>query len=103
MSVELAERGLPDARVVNAFNMVGDPHRVDPDFPDGQPLMFVCGNESDAKLTAGSRIDELGWPSPVDLSGIEISRYLEPMAMAWIVHFLNQGFDPGLAFSVLRE
>jgi 8-hydroxy-5-deazaflavin:NADPH oxidoreductase len=100
---ETVQRWLPDARVVKAFNIVGNPHMVDPDFPDGKPDMFICGNDAEAKQSAGELIEQLGWPPVIDLGGIENSRYLEAMAMVWIVHFFNQGFNGNHAFSLLRK
>ncbi|MEZ5519675.1 MAG: NAD(P)-binding domain-containing protein [Gammaproteobacteria bacterium] len=100
---ETVQRWLPDARVVKAFNIVGNPHMISPDFPDGKPDMFICGNDAAAKQTAGSLIKELGWPPVIDLGGIENARYLEPLAMVWIVHFFNTGFNGNHAFKLLRK
>ncbi|RDH87129.1 MAG: DNA-binding protein [endosymbiont of Escarpia spicata] len=100
---ELVQRLLPEARVVKAFNIVGNPHMVDPDFPEGKPDMFICGNDANAKKTTGELIESLGWPPVIDLGGIENSRYLEPLAMVWIRHFFNQGFNGNHAFKLLRK
>jgi predicted dinucleotide-binding enzyme len=35
---ESVQRWLPDARVVKIFNIVGNPHIVNPDFPQRMPL-----------------------------------------------------------------
>lgn len=100
---ECIQRWLPDAHIVKAFNIVGHPHMVDPDFPDGKPDMFICGNDADAKEIAIGIIESLGWPQPIDLGRIEMSRYLEPLAMVWITHFFNNGFDGNHAFKLLRK
>lgn len=100
---ESVQRWMPDAHVVKAFNIVGNPHMVNPDFPGGKPDMFICGNDAAAKQTAGQLIEELGWPPVIDLGGIENSRYLEPLAMVWIVHFFNTGFNGDHAFKLLRK
>ncbi len=42
---EQLQRILPDAHVVKAFNIIGDTSFFRPDFPDGPPDMFICGNE----------------------------------------------------------
>ena len=52
-SGERVQAWLPDAHVVKCFNTVGAAHMVDPDFPDGPPTMFICGNDEDAKAQAG--------------------------------------------------
>jgi len=100
---ETVQRWLPDARIVKAFNIVGNPHMVNPDFPDGKPDMFICGNDAAAKQAAGVLIEALGWPPVIDLGGIKNSRYLEPLAMVWIVHFFNTGFNGNHAFKLLRK
>lgn len=100
---EQAQRWLPEARVVKAFNIVGHPHMVDPEFPEGKPDMFICGNDGAAKKTARELIESLGWPPVIDLGGIENARYLEPLAMIWIRHFFNQGFNGNHAFKLLRK
>lgn len=82
---EQVQRWLPDAKVVKCFSIVGAPLMIDPELPDGPPSMFYCGNDEDAKYIVQDLLRSVGW-SPIDLGGIESSRYLEPMAMAWIVY-----------------
>lgn len=94
---------LPEARVVKAFNIINAVHMVNPDFPDGSPDMFICGNDEAAREQVAELIGSLGWPPAVDLGDIRMSRYLEPMAMVWIVHFFRNGFDVNHAFSLLRK
>lgn len=100
---ERIQRWLPEAKVVKAFNVIGHMHMVDPDFPEGKPDMFICGNDAGAKTIADGLIHELGWPRAVDLGDITMARYLEPMAMVWITHLFNQGFNPNHAFKLLRK
>ncbi|MBI5068610.1 MAG: NADPH-dependent F420 reductase [Deltaproteobacteria bacterium] len=85
---EQVQRWAPQARVVKAFNTVGNAHMVKPQFPGGPPDMFLCGNDEPAKAAVSALCGELGWPT-VDLGGIEMSRYLEPLAMVWIVHYFR--------------
>jgi predicted dinucleotide-binding enzyme len=100
---EQVQRWLPGARVVKGFNIVGNAHFVDPDFPEGKPDMFICGNDAGAKQAADGLIQELGWPPVIDLGDITKSRYLEPMAMVWITHLFNTGFNFNHAFKLLRK
>ncbi len=85
---EEVQRWLPDSKVVKAFNTVGNPHMVNPQFPGGPPDMFICGNHLQAKGTVAALLKKFGW-SVIDIGGIEGSRYLEPLAMVWILHFFN--------------
>lgn len=82
---EQVQRAIPQSRVVKAFNTVGSPFMIDPTFDGGPPTMFVAGNDDGAKATVGSILRDFGW-DVADLGGIEASRYLEPMCMAWVVY-----------------
>jgi predicted dinucleotide-binding enzyme len=46
---EQVQRWLPESRVVKAFNMIGNPFMVRPDFPAGAPDMFICGDDQSAR------------------------------------------------------
>jgi len=100
---EQVQRWLPEARVVKWFNIVGNQHMVNPDFGGEKPDMFICGNDAAAKGTADELARELGWPPVVDLGDISKARYLEPMAMVWITHLINSGFNGNHAFKLLRK
>jgi 8-hydroxy-5-deazaflavin:NADPH oxidoreductase len=68
---------------------------VQPQFPGGPPDMFLCGNDPAAKQTVGDICTAFGWPPVIDLGGIEMARYLEPLAMIWIVYgFWDQHLEP---------
>jgi 8-hydroxy-5-deazaflavin:NADPH oxidoreductase len=81
---EHVQRALPDARVVKAFNTIGSPYFVEPSFSEGKPTMLIAGNDEAAKRTVGEVLAELGWPDPVDIGGIEGSRELEAICIAWV-------------------
>jgi predicted dinucleotide-binding enzyme len=100
---EQVQRWLPEARVVKFFNIAGNPHMVNPDFGGDKPDMFICGNDDAAKATASVLAQQLGWPPVIDLGDISKSRYLEPLAMVWITHFFNMGFNGNHAFKLLRK
>lgn len=72
------QRWLPGARVVKAFNIVGNAHMVDPDFPGGPPDMFICGDDAEAKVTVAGICASFGWPA-IDIGGLSGARVLEPM------------------------
>ncbi len=98
---ERVQRWLPDAKVVKAFNTVGNAHFFKPRFPNGPPDMFICGDDSSAKETVAGLLGELGWPS-IDVGGIEASRELEPMCILWVLSALRLG-TWNLAFKLLRK
>jgi predicted dinucleotide-binding enzyme len=81
---ERVQRALPDARVVKAFNTIGNPYFVDPSFSDGQPTMLIAGNDQSAKDTVRDVLTDFGWSSTVDIGGIEGSRELEAICIVWV-------------------
>jgi predicted dinucleotide-binding enzyme len=87
---EQIQRSIPNARVVKAFNTVGNPLFFKPELPGGPPDMFIGGNDADAKKLVSQVCNAFGW-GVIDLGGIEASRYLEPMCMAWVVHGVISG------------
>ena len=92
---------LPDARVVKAFNIVGNAHMFRPEFPGGPPDMFFCGNDGGAKQTVERILTDFGWNTS-DIGGIESSRYLEAMCMVWVLHGLRVK-SWNHAFKLLRK
>lgn len=98
---ETIQRLLPDARVVKAFNIVGNPHMFRPDFPGGPPTMFICGNDERAKKVVTEILSAFGWEA-ADIGGIEGSRLLEPLAMLWIVYYFRTN-NGNHAFKLLRK
>ena len=82
---EQVQRWLPEARVVKAFNTVGNAQMIKPKFPGGPPDMFICGNDDAAKKLVAQISEQFGW-GVIDIGGIEGSRYLEPMGMVWVLH-----------------
>ncbi len=46
---EHVQRALPDAKVVKAFNTIGNPYYVNPSFSEGAPTMLIAGSDEDAK------------------------------------------------------
>jgi predicted dinucleotide-binding enzyme len=81
---ERVQRALPEAKVVKAFNTIGNPYFVDPDFTEGKPTMLIAGNDEGAKRTVSDALTDFGWPDAVDIGGIEGSRELEAICIAWI-------------------
>lgn len=81
---ERIQRALPDAKVVKAFNTIGNAYFVDPSFSEGKPTMLIAGDDEQAKRTVGDVLADFGWPDPVDIGGIQGSRELEAICIAWV-------------------
>jgi 8-hydroxy-5-deazaflavin:NADPH oxidoreductase len=81
---ERVQRALPEARVVKAFNIIGNPYFVDPSFSEGKPTMLIAGNYADAKQTVTDLLADFGWSDIFDIGGIDGSRELEAICIAWV-------------------
>lgn len=98
---ERAQRQLPEALVVKAFNTVGSPFMFRPDFPGGPPDMFIAGNDEEAKKRVSAILSDFGW-GVIDAGGIESSRYLEAMCILWVLTALRTN-NWSQAFKMLRK
>ncbi|MFZ5471602.1 MAG: NADPH-dependent F420 reductase [Myxococcota bacterium] len=98
---ETVQRWLPEAKVVKAFNIIGNQYMYKPDFPGGPPDMFIGGNDETAKNMVSGLLKSFGW-SVIDLGNIQVSRYLEPLAMAWITYGARTN-SWSHAFKLLRK
>lgn len=99
---ELVQRLLPQARVVKALNSITASHMIHPKLPDGQPDMFIAGNDKEAKQEVATILKGFGWRSAIDMGDITASRLLEPLAMLWISYaFQRQHWIHG--FSLLGQ
>lgn len=75
----------PDSFVIKAFNMTGVRNNVvNPVYGDQKLSMMICGDSQHAKSIATGLINELDFET-VDCGPITSARYLEPMAMLWII------------------
>jgi hypothetical protein len=82
--MERLQKRFPDARLVKAFNSVGNPRMVDPEFVGGKPTMFICGNDAAAKKTVTGVLEQFGWEAE-DMGGVEAARAIEPLCMLWCI------------------
>ncbi len=88
---EQVQRAAPKARVVKAFNIVGHTSMFRPEYKEGPPDMFICGNDAEAKQQVTSILHDFGWANVVDYGGIESSRYLEPLCLVWVLYGVKTG------------
>jgi predicted dinucleotide-binding enzyme len=85
---EQVQSWAPQAKVVKAFNTVGNGMMVKPKLREA-PTMFIAGNDAGAKETVAGLLKQFGWEAS-DLGGIEAARLLEPLAMVWITHSIKK-------------
>lgn len=82
--MERLQREFQSPRFVKAFNSVGSIHMVNPQFKGGKPTMFICGNDSEAKILVAGVIDQFGWET-ADMGKAEAARAIEPLCMLWCI------------------
>ncbi len=98
---EHVQNMLPSSHVVKAFNSVGNAFMYKPNFDDGQPSMFICGNSDDAKKTVTGILETFGF-DVVDSGGIEASNALEGLCIIWCARGFKEG-QWGHAFKLLKK
>jgi len=99
--MERLQREFANVHFVKAFNSVGNPLMVNPQFKEGKPTMFICGNDEAAKKTVRGILDQFGWET-ADMGKAEAARAIEPLCMLWLIPgFLRNEWSH--AFKLLRQ
>jgi len=98
---EIVQGWLPMARVVKTLNQVGAEIMADNTHLAHRPVMFMAGEDADAKTTVAQLLTDLGF-DPQDAGGIRQSRLLEPFAMLWINQALVRGKGRNWAFAAVE-
>jgi 8-hydroxy-5-deazaflavin:NADPH oxidoreductase len=88
------------ARVCKAMNQIGAPMMDHPQLA-GTPVMFVCGDDDQAKSVTAGLVGELGFET-ADAGDLTLARLLEPYALLWIHLALRRGLGTGFGFGLLR-
>lgn len=76
---EIIQFLLPDSNIVKAFNTTSSNFMYQPQFDEGAPSMFICGDDAGAKQTVHGILESFGW-QPADAGGIESAREIESLA-----------------------
>jgi 8-hydroxy-5-deazaflavin:NADPH oxidoreductase len=82
--MEKIQRLIPKAKLVKAFNSVGNAFMYKPNFKDGKPTMFICGNDEGAKKTVAEILTSFGWETE-DMGKVEAARAIEPLCILWCI------------------
>jgi predicted dinucleotide-binding enzyme len=90
---EQVQRWLPQSKVVKSLNILNASYMLNAHLDEGEPLMFVAGNDDPAKKEVTAILESAGW-TVSDLGGIEKARLLEALALLWITLAIQrQKFD----------
>jgi len=90
------------AKVVKAFNTVGNNIMENPAFGQDRPVLFYCGDDAAAKQTVMQLAADIGFDAQ-DAGALSQARALEPFALLWISLAFTQGWGREFAFKVLRR
>lgn len=88
--MERLQKILPKARLVKAFNSVGNAYMYKPDFGGEKPTMFICGNDEEAKKTVTGILDSFGWETE-DMGKAEAARPIESLCVLWCIPGIIRG------------
>jgi hypothetical protein len=99
---EQVQRWLPEAKVVKAFNTIGNAIMCNPKRAEGVPDLFIAGDDDAAKKTVTAFAEKWGWASVIDMGDISQSFWLETFAMLWI-HYGFKFNNWTHAFKLLRK
>ena len=98
--MEQLQKQFASTHFVKAFNSVGSPAMVNPQFKGGKPSMFIAGNDAAAKETVSGILDQFGWEVE-DMGGAEAARAIEPLCILWCIPGFARN-DWFHAFKMLR-
>ncbi|MGC4101503.1 NADPH-dependent F420 reductase [Ferruginibacter sp.] len=98
--LQQVQAALPEAKIVKAFNSVGNNVMYKPSYGDIKPTMFICGNDAAAKQTVTGILDIFGWETE-DLGKAEAAGTIESLCILWCIPgFLKNEWTH--AFKLLR-
>jgi predicted dinucleotide-binding enzyme len=83
---ETLQRAFPQVHVVKALNTMNAEVMVNPERVTGEHVVFVAGNDADAKATVSGLLSEFGWGAGriVDLGDLSAARGTEGFLLLWL-------------------
>lgn len=82
--MERLQKLVPTAKLVKAFNCVGNAFMYKPAFAGGPPTMFICGNDANAKNLVTAILTDFGWETE-DMGHVQAARAIEPLCILWCI------------------
>ena len=83
---EKIQMWLPDSKIVKAFNIINAYTMIDARREEGDPDLFICGNDEEAKKVITSFAEGWGWKSVIDMGNISMAYWLEALTMLWVFY-----------------
>jgi predicted dinucleotide-binding enzyme len=83
---EQIQRAYPTVRVVKALNTMNCEVMVRPDMVGGDHVVFVSGDDPEAKARVAGLLGSFGWPPAriLDLGGLATARGTEAFLLLWL-------------------
>lgn len=97
---ETVQQWAVGANVIKSLNQVGAEIMQDPSGFAHKPVMFVAGDDTDAKTLTIKLVGDLGFEA-LDAGPLKQARILEPFGMTWINQALFRGHGRNWAFGAL--
>jgi predicted dinucleotide-binding enzyme len=99
---EIVAGWLTGVRVVKTLNQVGAEIMADAAVVGHRPVMFMAGDDAEAKAATAGLLGDLGF-EPQDAGDITKARLLEPFGMVWINQAILRGKGRDWAFSIATK
>jgi 8-hydroxy-5-deazaflavin:NADPH oxidoreductase len=100
--MEQMQSTFPAVNFVKAFNSIGAPLMINPDFGGVKPTMFICGNNAGAKKEVTEINTMFGFETE-DMGPVEAARAIEPLCMLWCITGFATNVWNGHAFKLLKK
>lgn len=98
---EEIQRLIPEANVVKTLNIVNCEVMVDAKRSGGDPTMFICGNNAEAKEEVKAILQQFNWSDIIDLGDITTARGTEMLLPIWLRTWFATG-NGHFAFKIVR-
>lgn len=98
---EAIQQLCPETFVVKTLNMVNCEVMVNAALAGDDATMFICGNDSESKITVSNLLHEFGWNDIIDLGDISAARGMEMLLPIWLRLWKATGTGH-LAFKIVR-
>jgi len=99
---EKVQKWLPESKVVKAFNIINAYIMISAKREEGDPDLFICGNDHGAKNQVIKFAEQWGWKSIIDMGDIKEAYWLEALTMLWI-HYAFKNNTWSHAFKLLKK
>jgi len=99
---ERLQRAFPNVNFVKTLDVVNCEVQVDPKKSGDDPTMFMCGNNTKAKVEVKEILKQFGWKDIIDLGDISAARGSEMMTPIWL-RIWSALQNSHFAFKIVRK